>query len=184
MSQTDSRQAVAANRLIDGLLKCVLGVSPGAARGRLGLIRYETERLRYDVTNGVALPSRWIGPVRSDQPLSDWNDFLPALLAGQCVLHRILAVGMAAPAFGFPSSRPSTVLVCPVGGADGHLLGGIFIMWEGDALPPERAVLRGLMAEGKRVGIQIAVVLDLCGEVSQWVKEARRGRCPSTRSKA
>jgi hypothetical protein len=182
--QTESRQFVAANKPIGRLMRGVLGVSSGAARVRLGLIRCETERFRYDITNGVACRSRLIGPVQLDQPLSDWSDFLPPLLAGQCVLHRILGVGAAAPAFGFPSSRPSTVLVCPVGGADGHLLGAIFIMWDGDARPPEGAVLRRLMAEGERVGMQIGAVLELCGDVSCQVKEARRGRCPSTRSKA
>jgi hypothetical protein len=175
MLQTESRQSVAANKLIGRLMRGVLGVSSGAARVRLGLIRCETERLRYDMTNGVARGSRLIGPVRLDQPLSDWSDFLPALLAGQCMLHLILGVGAAAPAFGFPSSRPSTVLVCPVGGADGHLLGGIFIMWDGDARPPEGAALRGLMAEGERVGMQIGAVLDLCGAFSRCEMEARRG---------
>jgi hypothetical protein len=175
MSQTESRQAVAANQLIDRLMKTVLDLSPGAARVRLALVRNETERLRYDVTNSVALRGRWIGSARSGQPLSDWSDFLPALLAGQCVLHRILDVRMAAPAFGFPSSRPSIVLVCPVGGPGGHLVGAIFIMWDGDARPPEHLALRGLMAEGKRVATQIAAVLELCGGFLRWERKARRG---------
>ena len=183
MSQTESRQAVAANKLIDRLMTTVLDHSPGAARVRLALIRNEMARLRYDVTNSVALRGRWIGSPRSDQPLSDWSDFLPALLAGQCVLHRILDVRMAAPAFGFPSSRPSIVLVCPVGGAGGHLLGALFIMWDGDAQPPEHAALRSLMVEGKRVATQIAAVLELCGAFSLCEMEVRRGRRSSTRSK-
>jgi hypothetical protein len=175
MSQTESRQSVAANKLIGRLMRAVLDLSSGAARVRLGLIRCETERLRYDMTNGAACRSRLIGPLGVDQSLSDWSDFLPALLAGQCVLHRILGVGAAAPAFGFPSSRPSTVLVCPVGGADGYLLGAIFIMWDGDARPLEGAALRRLMAEGKRVGTRIAAVLELCGAFSRREIEARRG---------
>jgi hypothetical protein len=148
-------------------MQAILDRSSGAARVRLALIRNEIERTRYDMTNGVALRGRWIGRALTDQPLSDWSDFLPALLAGRCVLHRFIGVGMAMPAFGLPSSRPSTVLACPAGGADGHLLGAIFIMWDGAARPPERAALRGLMAEGKRTATQIAAVLDLCGEVSR-----------------
>ena len=171
MSQTDPRHVVAANRLIDGLLKTVLDLSAGAARVRLALIRHETERLRYDVTNSVASRGRGLGPVRTNQPLADWSDFLPALLAGQCVLHRIRAVRSAAPAFGFPTLRPSTVLVCPVGGVDEQLLGGIFVMWNGDAGPPQGTALHGLMAEGKRVATQMAAVLDLCGEASRRAKE-------------
>jgi hypothetical protein len=177
MSPTKSRQVIAANQLIDRLMKTVLHLSAGAARVRLALIRRETARLRYDVTNSVALRGRWIGSPRSDQPLSDWSDFLPALLAGQCALHRILDVRMAAPAFGFPSSRPSIVLVCPVGGPGGHLVGAIFIMWDGDAQPPEHVALRGLMAEGKRVATQIAAVLELCGGFLRREMEPRWGRC-------
>ena len=162
MLQAECRLSVAANKLICRLMKGVLVVSSGAARVRLGLVRGGPERFRYDATGGVARQSRSIGPVRLDQPLSDWGDFLPALLTGQCGLHRIPAVGAAAPVFGFPASRPSTVLVCPVGGSGGRLLGAVFIMWDGDARPPADAALSRLMAEGKRLGMQIGVVLELC----------------------
>ena len=137
--------------------------------------------LRCDQQRGVARPG--IGPVRSDQPLSDWSDFLPALLAGQCALHRILAVRTAAPAFGFPSSRPFTVLVCPVGGPDGQLLGAIFIMWDGDAQPPEQVALRRLMAEGKRVVCRSRLSWICAGSVA-WGEGSKTGALPPARSQA
>jgi hypothetical protein len=164
MSQTESGRTVAANRLIEQLMKAVLGLSPGTAGVRLALVRNESGRLRYDVTNGVAAPGRWIGPMRPDEPLSDWGDFLAPLLAGQCVLHRVLDVRDAAPAFSFPSAHPSRALVCPVAGMDGHLLGAMFIMWDCGAQPPEHEGLHRLMAASKRVATQIAAVINLCGE--------------------
>jgi hypothetical protein len=179
MPRTEARQMIAANRLIDQLLKAILGLSPGAARVRLTLLRNSTEPFRYDVANSIALRGRWLGPARQNQPLSDWSDFLPTLLTGQCVLHPILEVRMAAPAFGFPSSRPSKALVCPVAGAEGHLLGAIFTVWDGAAQPPEHPALRSLMAAGKHVATQIAAVLYLCGALpnqtaaneSGWIQE-------------
>jgi hypothetical protein len=164
MLQTEDCRTVAANRLIEQLMKGVLGLSPGTACVRLALVRNERERLRYDVTNNVAASGRWIGPIRRDQPLSDWGDFLAALLAGQCVLHRILDVRDAAPAFGFPSAHPYRVLVCPVAGPDAHLLGAMFMMWDCGAQPPEHEDLHRLMAASKRVATQIAAVLNLCGD--------------------
>jgi hypothetical protein len=167
MPQTEPRQLIAASRLIDWLMKTVLDLSPGAARLRLTRIRDGAEWPSYDVINSVAARGRWIGAMLQNQPLSDWRDFLPALLAGQCALHRIVEVRSAAPAFGFPSARPSKALVCPVAGSDGRLLGAIFIVWDGDIRPPGRVALRHLMAAGERLATQIAAVLDLCGELSR-----------------
>jgi hypothetical protein len=176
MSQPEVRHMIAKNRLIDQLLKTILGLSSGAARVRLTLIRNGTEPLRYDVANSIALRGRWLGPARQNQPLSDWKGFLPALLTGQCVLHRIPEVRMAAPAFGFPSSRPSRALVCPVAGADGNLLGAIFTVWDGAAQPPEHTPLRSLMAAGKHVATQIAAVLHPCGALSDQTTADESGR--------
>jgi hypothetical protein len=167
MPQIDPRQAVAANRLIERLMKTVLDRAPGAARLRLTRIRDGAEWPTYDVTNSVAARGRWIGAMRQNQPLSDWRDFLPALLAGQCALHRIVELRSAAPAFGFPSARPSRVLACPVTGLDGQLLGATFIVWDCDARPAAGAALRALMAADKRLATQIAAVLDLSDALSR-----------------
>lgn len=166
MRQIERSQAVAANRLIEKLMKTLLNQTPGAARLRLTRIRGGAEWPNYDVTNSVAARGRWIGAMRQNQSLSDWRDFLPALLAGQCALHRIVELRSAAPAFGFPSARPSRVLACPVTSSDGPLLGAIFIVWDCDARPPERAALRALMAATKQLAVRIATVLDLCDALS------------------
>jgi hypothetical protein len=167
MPQIELGQAEAANRLIERLMKTVLDLAPGAARLRLTRLRDGAVWPAYDVTHSVAARGRWIGAMQRNQPLSDWRDFLPALLAGQCVLHRIAEVRSAAPAFGFPSARPSRVLVCPVTSADGPLLGAVFIVWDGDAKPPERAALRALKATARQLATQIAAVLDLCDALAR-----------------
>ena len=167
MSQIEPRQVAAANRLIERLMKTVLELAPGAARLRLTRIRDSATWPSYDVTNSVALRGRWIGAMHRNQPLSDWRDFLPALLAGQCALHQVVQVRSAAPAFGFPSARPSRVLVCPVTGADGQLLGAIFFGWDCDAQPPAGAALHALIAAANGLAMRIAAVLDLCAELSR-----------------
>jgi hypothetical protein len=177
MPTMEPRQVVAANRLIERLMRTVLDLAPGAARVRLTRLRDGAGWPAYDVTHSVAARGRWIGAIRRNQPLSDWRDFLPALLAGQCALHRIGELRSAAPAFGFPSARSSRVLVCPVTGGGGSLMGAIFIVWDGDAWdgnvwdgdagPPERAALRRLMLAAKRLATQIEAVLDLCDALAR-----------------
>ncbi|WP_158931963.1 hypothetical protein [Acidisphaera sp. S103] len=165
-------QAVAVNRLIETLMKTLLNQTPGVARLRLTRVRGGAEGPNYDVTNTVAARGRWIGAMRQNQPLSDWRDFLPALLAGQCVLHQIVELRSAAPAFGFPSARPSRVMACPVTSSDGPLLGAIFIVWDYGAKPPARAALRALMAATGQLATRIAAVLELCDALARPAPEA------------
>ncbi|OIQ74482.1 hypothetical protein GALL_438680 [mine drainage metagenome] len=86
--QTELHQFAAANKLIDQLLETMLVRAGGASRVRLNVIHNGvtgltgTGLLRYDVTNSVAAPGRLAGAAVTNQPLSDWSDFLPALLAG------------------------------------------------------------------------------------------------------
>ena len=177
MPQNEPRTSVAASRLIEQLMKTILRQSPGVTRVRLavvhgGITGYSpTETPRYDVTNSVAARSRAIGPLARNQPLSDWTDFLPALLAGQCALHQIPGAGTAAPPSGLASSCATTILACPATGAAGDLMGAIFIMWDGNDRPPEAQALLRLMEAGKQVAAQIAAVLDLCGPATLQVFE-------------
>lgn len=178
MSQIEPRQLMAANRLIERLMKTVLDMAPGAARLRLTRLRDGAAWPHYDVTHTVVARGRRIGAMRQNQPLSDWRDFLPALLAGQCTLHRVVERGSAAPAFGFPSARPSRVLVCPVTSVDGPLLGAIFIVWDCDVRLPAGATLRALKAATRQLATRIAAVLDLCDALSRPAPacEAERNR--------
>ena len=177
MPQNEPRTTVAASRLIEQLMKTILRQSPGMTRVRLAVVHGGTAGCslpgtpRYDVTNSVAARSRPIGPLARNQPLSDWTDFLPALLASQCALHQIPGAGKAAPPSGLASSCATTILACPVTGAAGDLMGAIFIMWDGNDRPPEARALHRLMQAGKQVAAQIAAVLNLCGQASLQVFE-------------
>ena len=116
MSQTESRTAAAANRLIALLMKTILRGSPGVSRVRLAVVHNgiddlsPTGNLRYDVTNSVPARGRPIGRMARNQKLSDWDAFLPALLAGQCALHRTTG---SAP-FGLTLPGTTNLLICPV----------------------------------------------------------------------
>jgi hypothetical protein len=165
MSQNKPNTAVAANRLIEQLMKTLLGQSPGITRVRLAVILggFAGQMLpRYDVANSVAVRGQATAPVARNRPLSDWNDFLPALLAGLCALHRAPAAGAPALSSGLASSCAASVLVCPASGPGGDLTGAVIVVWDGNALPPEPLALRRLMDAGKHVATQIAAVLDLC----------------------
>jgi hypothetical protein len=177
MSQNEPNTTVAANRLIEQLIKTLLGQSPGITRVRLAVIHGGLAGVasRYDVTNGVAARGRSIGPLARDCPLSDWNDFLPALLVGQCALHRLPAAGTPAPSSGLASSCATSVLVCPASGPAGDLMGAVIVMWDGNDQPPEPLALRRLMDSSKHVATQVAAVLDLCGP------QVSRDFCPGAR---
>ncbi len=167
--QTELHQFAAANKLIDQLLESMLARSAGASRVRLNVIHNGvtgltgTGLLRYDVTNGVAAPGRSVGPSVANQPLSDWSDFLPSLLAGQCAFHRIGDLHAASMRASFDQFGAASMLICPSADVQGKVVGAIFIFWDGNDPAPEGNDLRRLMTEGQHLGAQIAAVLDLQG---------------------
>jgi hypothetical protein len=177
MSQNEPNTTVAADRLIEQLMRTLLRQSPGITRVRLAVIHggLTGDAPRYDVTNGVAARGRLIGPRACDCPLSDWNDFLPALLAGQCALYQVPAAGSPALSSGLVSSCATSVLVCPATGPAGDLMGAVIVMWDGNNQPPGPVALRRLMDAGRHVATQAAAVLDLCGP------QASRDFCPTAR---
>lgn len=167
--QTELRQFAAANRLIDQLLLSMLGRASGAARVRLNVIHNGvsgltgTGLLRYDVTNTVAAPGRASGAAVVNQPLSEWSDFLPTLLGGQCAMIKISAMRSISLRAQFEGFGASNFLVCPAADVQGKTVGGVFIFWDGAEPVPEGDDLRRLMADGLRLGAQIAAILDLRG---------------------
>ena len=169
MLQTELRQFAAANKLTDQLLESMLIRAKGASRVRLNVIHNGvtgptgTGLLRYDVTNSVATNGRLAGSAVSNQPLSDWSDFLPALLAGQCSFYRISDLQNVSLRARFDVFGANSVLVCPAADVRGKMVGSIFIFWDGNDPVPDGEDLRRLMAAGQHLGAQIAAVLDLQG---------------------
>lgn len=167
--QAELRQFAAANKLIDQLLVSLLDKAHGASRIRLNVIHNGVSGLtgvgllRYDATNSVAAPGRLAGAPVVNQPLSEWNDFLPGLIAGQCVMLPIddmQSVSLRARFAGFGATH---VMACPAADVQGKMLGAILIFWDGAEPVPEGADLHRLMSEGLRLGSQVAAVLDLRG---------------------
>ena len=107
MLQVEMHYAADTDRLVDELLTALLTYAPLAARVRLGVVHNGitgvtgVALLRYDVTNAVAAPGHSIGTLLLNQPLSDWNNFLPVLLAGRCYLGQV-------------ADQPNPALACPV----------------------------------------------------------------------
>ena len=167
--QTELRQFAAANKLIDQLLESMLARATGASRVRLNVIHNGvtgltgTGLLRYDVTNGVAVPGRLAGSAVTNQPLSEWSDFLPSLLAGQCAFHRVADLHAVSIRARFETFGANSMLVCPAADVQGKIVGAIFIFWDGNDPAPEGDDLRRLMAAGQHLGAQVAAVLDLQG---------------------
>ena len=92
--QRELHQSAVTDKLIDQFMTALLQRAPFAARVRLGVVHdgitglTGTALLRVDITNGVASAGHAAGTFTVNQPLSEWNDFLPTLLAGKCAFQR------------------------------------------------------------------------------------------------
>lgn len=166
--QAELHQFAAANKLIDQHLETILDRA-GASRVLLNVIHNGitgltgTGLLRYDVTNSVAAPGRSTGVAVQNQPLSDWTEFLPDLLTGECVLSRVSDLHSIPLRARFEGFGASSVMVCPAADVQGKAVGGIFIFWDGSDQVPEGQAEHDLMSAARHVGAQIATVLDLRG---------------------
>nr|WP_294505406.1 hypothetical protein [uncultured Rhodopila sp.] len=169
LMQAELRQFAAANKLIDQLLETMLERAPGASRVRLAVIHNGvtgltgTGLLRYDITNTATAAGRLPGQAAVNQPLSEWSDFLPVLLSGQCSFHRVTDLRALALRSRFESYGSTSVLVCPAADVQGKTVGAVFISWDGADPLPAAAELRAAMAAELHLGAQVAAVLDLQG---------------------
>jgi hypothetical protein len=167
--QEELQQFVSANKLINQVLEAILIHAPGASRASLGVIHNGvtgmtgTGLLRYDDTNSVAAQGRVAGTIVSNQPLSDWSDFLPSLLAGQCGFYRTADLKGAAIRARLESYGVTNVMVCPAADVQGKVVGAIFIMWDANDPPPNDVQVKDLILAGQHSGAQIAALLDLRG---------------------
>jgi hypothetical protein len=173
MLQAELRQFAAANKLIDQLLATMLERATGASRVRLNVIHNGvtgltgTGLLRYDMTNAAAAPGRLAGSTITNQPLSEWSDFLPALISGQCSFHYVADLRAVSLRARFEASGATGLLVCPAADVQGRIVGSIFILWDGADMAPAGSDLRELMAVEQQLGAQIAAVLDLQGALPE-----------------
>ena len=166
--QAELHQLANANRLIDQQLGTIL-TRAGASRVRLDVIHNGVTgvtgmgMLRYDVTNSVAAPGRAPGEPLQNQPLSDWSDVLPMLLADQCIYSAIADLRSSSLKARFESFGASSVLICPSADVEGRAVGAVLIFWDvGDTVPQGDDML-SLMTFARHVGGEIATVLDLRG---------------------
>jgi hypothetical protein len=172
MLQGQLHQSVETDRLIEQLLRALLNRAPTAARVRLDVVHNGvtgitgTALLRYDVTNAVASPGHAVGEMVVNQPLSDWNDFLPALLAGKCQLIALReGASTVALRARLEALGAGYLMACPVIDIQGRMLGAVFITWDLRYLPPAGEDLQSLMDFSRSVGTQIASALDLGGHM-------------------
>lgn len=174
MLQVEMHYAADTDRLVDELLTALLTYAPLAARVRLGVVHNGitgvtgVALLRYDVTNAVAAPGHSIGTLLLNQPLSDWNNFLPVLLAGRCYLGQVADQPNPALRARFEGFGAGTFMACPVTDNRGRMLGATFTTWDARDLPPTGDLLIGVMKHALTVGEQIAAALDLRGRSSPF----------------
>jgi hypothetical protein len=165
--QSELRQFVTANKLIDQLLMTLLTHSSGASRVQLNVIHNGvtgltgTSLLRYDVANTVTAPGRSAGEMLVNLPLTEWADFLPSLIAQQCSFHRVSELESASSRARFEALGAVALLVCPAADVEGKIVGAIFFSWDANDPLPNAAALQNVMAEGLHLGGQIAAILDL-----------------------
>jgi hypothetical protein len=168
--QIQLRQTANTDKLIDQLLAALLARAPTAARVRLDVVHNGvtgvtgTALLRYDVTNAVAAAGHAVGPMVVNQPLSDWSEFLPTMMAGQCQVVAVQAgTGSSSLRARLEALGAGTFLACPIIDIQGRMLGGVFVTWDVRDSPPSGEALQAFMDFAKTICVQIASALDLRG---------------------
>jgi hypothetical protein len=155
------------DRLIEQLLTALLQRAETAARVRLGVIHNGVAGitgaglLRVDITNGVAGPGRSLGPLSTNEPLSEWNDALPAMLTGNCHVGATGDATTPARRARLQSMGGGLSLVCPVIDVQGRMLGVVLMSWDHGDPPPSGEKLPPLTAFAGEICLQIAALLDL-----------------------
>lgn len=165
--QAELRDLAKSNKVIDQLLGGLLEHAPTVARVRLDVIHNGVTGvtgiglLRYDTTNSVAGAGHAPGPLVQNRPLTEWGDFLPDMLSGQCRVY--IADELQSPAIRsrLEMLNVGTMLGCPVPDVRGRLLGAIFLLWDTGTRMPEGLDLTALKAEGREAGTRLGTVLDL-----------------------
>ena len=165
--QGELHHMATSNLIIDKFLQSIVDRDPTIARARLDVIHNGvmgmtgTGLLRYDVTNSVPSAGHAAGRLAQNQALTEWSDFLPDLLQGNCALfpkdeHRGEAIRSRP-----DSMNAGTFLVCPVADVQGRLLGAVFVMWDAGTPAAEKDDMYQLIGLSKKVGSQIGAILDL-----------------------
>jgi hypothetical protein len=169
--QRELHRSAVTDKLIDQFMTALLQRAPFAARVRLGVVHNGitgltgTALLRVDITNGVASAGHAAGTFTVNQPLSEWNDFLPTLLAGKCAFQRYgddLSVTLRARLVALGAG---SFLACPVIDIEGRVLGATVVTWDERDPPPIGEDLRSLMEFARSICVQIAAALDLRGRL-------------------
>jgi hypothetical protein len=172
--QAELHYAADTDRLIGESLTALLTYAPLAARVRLGVVHNGitgvtgVALLRYDVTNAVAAPGHLVGALLLNQPLSEWNNFLPVLLAGRCYLGLVANQPNPALRARFEGFGAGTFMACPVIDKQNRMLGALFVTWDVRDLPPTGDALLAVMKYAIGVGAQVAAALDLRGRMSPF----------------
>lgn len=167
--QAELRQSAATDKLISQLLAALLVRAPLAARVQLGVVHNGLSGvtgvtlLRFDIINAVTAAGHSGGEPVQNQPLSDWAEFLPALVAGRCQMGVTTDEPNLALRARLEALGAGTFMACPVIDIEGRMLGGLFVTWDVRDAPPTGAVLQSLMDYAKVIGIQVASALDLRG---------------------
>ena len=170
--QSQLRHSAQIDKLIDQLLTELLARATDAARVRLGVVHNGVTGvtgialLRFDITNAVAVPGHSVGTRLINEPLSDWNGFLPVLLAGKCHLGSANVETNLALRARLEALGSEHFLACPVIDPRGRMLAALFVTWDIADLPPTGEALQSLMDHAIGIGRQIAVALDQAGHLS------------------
>ncbi len=161
------RQSAQTDKLIDQLLTALLTHAPSAARVRLGVVHNGVTGvtgvalLRFDITNAVAAPGHSVGDLPLNQPLSDWNEFLPTLVAGRCYVGAAVTQTSLAVRAHLDALGANDFLACPVIDIQARMLGALLVTWDVHDIAPVGEAMQSLVEYAKSVGAQVASALDL-----------------------
>ena len=172
VAQAELRQLAASDRVINQLLAALLRHAPTSTRAQLAVFHdgvsglTEVSLLHFDLTHVVTAPGRLPGRTFVDEPLSQWEDRLPALLEGRCILLLTNQMRNNFTRARLENLGVASVLTCPVTDVRRALLGSVMLTWDGLDAVPGGGDLVALMRDVHAVGSQLASVLVLRSSVT------------------
>ena len=125
-----------AKPVVDQQLKNLLRTIPGIQGVRLGIVhgggpvkRTTVDRFRFDVLGAESNPGFNVGGTANNLPLSQWDDYLPILVANRCPVIRVKDMAEDSPRVRILAYGVTVFMGCPLKAPDGSLQGAIFALW-------------------------------------------------------
>jgi hypothetical protein len=161
------KASAVADQTINKLLQTTLLAVPSAARVRIAIIHNGVTGLtgigllRFDITYAVGAPGRDAGELVENHSMTEWGDFMPKLLRGDCAMVDIGSVSNATMRARAQAMNMAAFLACPILDPEDRMLGALMVSWDTvDPVPNDPAVTV-IAARLKFIAGNVGIALSL-----------------------